>query len=204
MCSYFLEHPEELTRIVRNAAALRFGIPLAALRWAASQAKGRRAPTDITIEAAPPGIRVAATVPLMGTEVRASALVVVDDIQLNADELRVELRVTEVDLTLVEGGESPLAALVQSGALDLSKLGNLIGAMPRRPDFLLEADGDRIVLDLKKHPLMQGPRAEKLLGLITPLLTITAVSTAEEHLDVELSLLQRGLGAAVASWKTLF
>ncbi len=202
-CSYLVEHPEELARIVRNAVELRFGIPLAALRWAASQAAGRRAPTDVVIEAAPPGIRVAGTVAVMGSKVRASALIFVDDIRVTPDELRVELRLAEVSLVLIEGDESPLAALVNSGALDLSKLGNLVGAFPRKPAFLLEAHDDRIVLDLKRHPALQGARAERLLALITPLVTITAVKTAAEHLDVELGVLREGLGAAVASWRNL-
>lgn len=204
VCSFFVEHPEELTRIVRNAAGLRFGVPLAALRWAATQAKGHRAPSDVTIEAAPPGIRIGGTILLMGAKVRGSALIEVESIRLNSYEFRLELRVTEVVLSLASEGDSPLAALVRSGALDLSKIGNLVGAMPRRPAYLLEAEGERIVLDLKRHPALQGPKAERMLGLITPLVTITGVSSAHEHLDVEFGVLRNGLSAAVASWKSWF
>jgi hypothetical protein len=201
--NYLVEHPDELVRIVRNAASLRFGVPLAALRWIAARAGGRRAPTDLAIEAVPPGIRVGATLELMGARVRASALVFVDGIRLCSDELRLELRVVEVALVLLNESASPLAALIRSGALDLTKPGNLVAVMPRRPDFLVEAKGDRIVLDLKRHAAFSGRRVETLLGLITPLVTVTGVASDREHLDVELGVLDQGVGAAVASWRSL-
>jgi hypothetical protein len=151
----------------------------------------------------PPGIRVGATLELRGARVRASALVFVDGIRLSSDELRLELRVAEVALVLLNESASPLAALIRSGALDLTKPGNLVAVMPRRPDFLVEAKGDRIVLDLKRHAAFSGRRMETLLSLITPLVTVTGVATDREHLDVELGVLDQGVGAAVASWRSL-
>jgi hypothetical protein len=37
--SYLRTHPEELGRAVRSALGLRFGVPLAALRWLGLQAE---------------------------------------------------------------------------------------------------------------------------------------------------------------------
>jgi hypothetical protein len=152
----------------------------------------------------PPGIRIAASVELMGAKMRAGALIFVEQIRLGTDELRIELRVSDVSLRLLERSDSPLAALIQSGALDLEKLGNLVAVMPRRPAFLVDASGDRIVIDLKRHPAFSGERVERLLGLITPLVTVTGVQTDLEHLDVELGVLSRGVAGAVASWRALF
>jgi hypothetical protein len=201
--SYLVENPDELVRVVRNAASLKFGVPLAALRWLAAQAGGRHAPTDVEIEAVPPGIRVRATLEIMGARVRAGALIFVDGVQLDATALRLELRFSDVQLVLLEESKSPLAALIQSGALDLTKFGNLVAVMPRRPAFLVEAKGDRVVVDLKRHKAFKGARVETLLRLITPLVTVTGVATDPEHLDVELGLFERGVAAAVASWRSL-
>jgi hypothetical protein len=201
--SYLVEHPDELVRILRNAASLRFGVPLAALRWVAARAGGRHAPTDVRIEAVPPGIRVGATLPIMGALVRASALIFVDGVRLGPSELRLELRFTDVELELLEHSKSPLASLLRSGALDLTKLGNLVAVMPRRPAFLVEAEGDRIVIDLKRHPAFQGARTETLLALITPLVTVTGVATDSEHVDVELGVLEQGAAAAIAAWRSI-
>jgi hypothetical protein len=200
---YLVEHPDELVRIAKKAVALEFGVPLSALRWAVSKAAGDKAPADLTLEAVPPGVRIGATVALMGARLRASALVNIETIRIDRDELRLEVRVSEVSLTLLNSSSSPLAALIQSGALDLTKIGNLVAVMPRRPAFLVEAKDDRIVLDLKRHPAFSGQRVERILGLVTPLVTVTGVATDLEHLDVKFGVLNQGLGVAVSAWRGL-
>jgi hypothetical protein len=201
--SYLVQHPEELIRMLRNASLLKLGVPLAALRWAAARSKGNALPRDVTLEAAPPGLRIGMTVDAMGTGLRVSALVFIEQIRLDAEELRLELRVSEVRLSLLGASNSPLAALIQSGALDLSKIGNLVAVMPRRPAFLVEAKGERIVLDLKRIPALSGQLVEKVLGLVTPLVTIKGVATDLEHLDVEFGVLSGGVAGAVGAWKEI-
>ena len=201
--AYLMEHPNELARIVKNAAELKLGVPLAALRWLATRIPGRRAPTDVLIEAVPPGVRITATLELMGAEVRASGLLFVEDVQVDPETLRVEVRLADVSLNLLGDSPSPLGALISSGALDLSKLGNLVGAFPRRPPFILEAKDDRIVLDLKRHPALQGGRAELFLALVTPLVTVTGVRADTEHLDVEFGVLRDGFGGVMNTWRSL-
>lgn len=200
--NYLLDNPRELLRVVRNAASSRVGVPLAALRWVAARA-GRRAPTDIEIEAVPPGIRIGATLELMGARLRASGIVFVEGVQLGPEQLRIELRFAEAQLDLLNETDSPLAALIRSGALDLTKLGNLVSVMPRRPKFLVEAKDDRVVLDLKRHPALAGHRVGTLVALLTPLITVTGVTSDAEHVDLELGVLERGLTAALASWRAL-
>lgn len=194
---YLAQHPDELTRIARNAAARKVGVPLAALRWLVTRGKGRRLPTDVVVEAVPPGIRLGATLELMGATLRASSVVFVEGVRLSSDELRFELRFSEAEVSLLDQSSSPLAALIRSGALDLTKLGNLVAVMPRRPAFLVEAKGDRVVVDLKRHPALSSERAELLLRLITPVITVTGVGTAPEHLELELALFERGVRAAI-------
>lgn len=196
---YLAEHPEELVRIARKALALRVGVPLAAVRWVAARGKGRRLPKDVVVEAVPPGVRVAATVEVMGARLRASSVIFVEQLRLSARELVVELRFSEVELNLLGESSSPLAALLRSGALDLSKLGNLMAFMPRRPDYIVEARGDRIVFDLKRHPAFSTERADLLLRLITPIVTVREVGTENEHLDVKLAVFENGVRSAVAS-----
>jgi hypothetical protein len=200
---YLAEHPDELVRIAKNALTLRVGVPLAALRWVAARGKGRRLPTDVVVEAVPPGIRLGATLEVMGTRLRASSVIFVEQLRVSAQELRIELRFSEVQLDLLGESSSPLAALLRSGALDLTKLGNLMKFMPRRPEYIVEAKGDRIVLDLKKHPALATARADLLLRLITPIVTITEVGTDREHLDLKLSVFEDGVRAALAGFVEL-
>jgi len=208
--SYLFQHPDELIRLLRNAALFKLGVPLAALRWAAARSnkqangapagKGMR---DVSLEAVPPGLRVGLSVELMGTPLRVSAVLFIEHVQLSPEELRVELRVNEVQLTLLGQSDSPLAALIRSGALDLGKIGNLVAVMPRRPAFLVEAKDDRIVLDLKRHRAFSSRRLQKLVGLLTPLITVKAVATDQEHLDVQFDLLRGGVSGAVDAWKSI-
>jgi hypothetical protein len=194
---YLLSHPEEVLRFLKNALFLRVGVPLDALRWFAEQAKGRKAPKDVQIEAVPPGVRVGATVDAMGAIVRASGVVYIDDIRLNAKELRFDLRLADVSATVLEDNDSLVATLLRSGNLDLSKPGNLVKYLPKRPPVLVEAEDDRISLDLMKLPALQNQKAERLIAMITPFISVGQVCTDWEHLDVVFRPFQDGLANAL-------
>lgn len=199
-------HPEEILRALKNLIALRLGVPLAALRWMASQRR-RKGPQEIEIEAVPPGIRVAANIDLMGTPVRAGATVFVERVTANEAEFLVEVRVADVKMKVLDDTiESPVAALLRSGALDLSKPGNLVAYMPKRPALLVEAKGDRVVVDLFKLPkLAKSARARKVLSLLQPLITVGAIRTDPAgHLDVEFRPFPEGIGNVVQLLRSRF
>ncbi len=199
---YMKKHPGEAVRAVRNVSELRFGLPIAALRWFASRVRGKKAPKDVQVDAAPPGIRAGATIDLMGTEVRATSTVVIENVAINADELRFEVRISDVQMEVLgdNADASPIAALLKSGALDLSKPGNLAAYMPKRPEMLVEAVDDLVVLDLMKHPKIAGnPTVRAAIAAITPVLSIRAIETDSEHLDVLLQLSPSGVSEAVAA-----
>lgn len=202
---YLKKHPEEVLRAVKNALVLRFGVPIDALRWAAGQVSGPKAPKDVEIEAVPPGIRFAATVKEMGATVRASAVVFIDRVSLNDEELRFEIRLDDVSATVLEdNGASPVATLLKSGALDLSKPGNLAAYMPKRPPMLVEAEDDRIVLDIMKHPkLSKGGKIQAAVAAVTALTSIRAIETDWDHLDVSFSAFPRGVGDFLAAARSV-
>src|SRR5215472_3139052 len=150
---YVRKNPDELVRAALNAPALRFGVPIAALRWLSAQAKlPKKAPRDIDIGSAPPAIRIALSVDAMGTPVRATAAIRVDEIDLSSQAMRVGLKLSDVKLALLGDSDAPVATLIKSGALDLSKPGNLVKFLPKRPPAIVEAEGDRIVVDLLEVP----------------------------------------------------
>jgi hypothetical protein len=196
---YLRDHPEELLRALRNLLALRFGVPIDALRFFAGRAKGKKAPKDLLLEAVPPGLRVGATIDLMGTPVRAGADIFIERVSITPDELRFEIRLDKVSLKVADDApESPIAALLRSGALDLSKPGNLAAYMPKRPALLVEAKDDRVVIDLMRHPkIAKNPRAIRTVALLAPLLTVAGIESDSEHLDVALRVFPEGLREAV-------
>jgi hypothetical protein len=198
---YIRRNPDELVRAVVNAAGLRFGIPLAALRYLSSQAKlPRKAPQDIDIGSSPPALRISLSVDAMGTALRASAAIKVDEIDLSPEAMRIGLKLSDVKLALIGDSNAPVATLIKSGALDLSKPGNLVKFLPKRPPAIVDAEEDRVVVDLMKVPAIAGNDIlRRALAIVTPVMSVRAVETDRDHLYVALRASPRGLPRALAA-----
>lgn len=199
--SFLRSHPDEVTRLFRNALGLRFGVPVAGLKWLASQGGddpgGGRGPQDVVIDTDPPGIRVAATLELMGTVVRADTRVFIDSIVMSAEQLRLEVRLEKTNMQVLDDAETPVAALIKSGALDLTKSGNLAAHMPGLGALLGESTGNKLVIDLLKHPKLGKNRlVRRALGLVSSVVTVHGVESDDSHIDVVLRAFPRGVGGA--------
>ena len=203
---YVRRNPDEILKAALNATALRFGVPIAALRWLSSRASlPKRAPRDIDIGSAPPALRLSLSIEAMGTPLRASAAIRVDEIDLSPDAMRVGLRLSDVKLALLAESETAVATLIKSGALDLSKPGNLVKYLPKRPPAIVEANDDRIVVDLLKVPALSGNgRLRRALAIVTPIIGIRAVETDRDHLYVALRTIPKGLPQALAAIRAAF
>lgn len=200
---YVRNNPDEVVRAAVNATGLRFGVPIATLRWFAGQIKGAKAPKDVEISSAPPALKFSAVVDAMGTAVRASASIKIDEVTITPDSLRIGVRLRDVKLALVGESESPVATLIKSGALDLSKPGNLVKFIPKRPPAVVEAEGDRVVVDLMKVPkLANDPRIKRALAVLSPVLGIRAIETDRDHLYVKLRATPAGLPEALGKLRT--
>ncbi|HVW26414.1 MAG TPA: hypothetical protein VHC69_13690 [Polyangiaceae bacterium] len=191
-------HPEDLLGAALDAVALKLTVPLDALRFLASRINGRSAPEDLEIVAVPPGVRVGATVTAMKTRLRASGTLLVDEMRVGPTEMRFSVRLRHVSLAVIGASESPVATLVNSGALDLSRPGKLVASLPKRPPFVVEADGDRLVIDLMRDPKL-ARRLRRTAALVTPLLTVTAIESKGDALTLQLACLPDGVMAAVDS-----
>ncbi len=204
---YVRKNPDEVVRAAVNATGLRFGVPLASLRWLASQVQGsgKKAPKDVEIASVPPALKLSATVDAMGTPIRATASIKIDEVTIAPDTLRIGVRLRDVKLQVTDdNAESPVATLIKSGALDLSKPGNLVKFIPKKPPMIVESDGDRIVLDLMKIPKLAGdPRVKKILGILSPVLGIRSIETDKDHLYVKLRASPAGLPEAIAKVKDI-
>jgi hypothetical protein len=201
---YLKEHPEEIVRALRGALGLRFGVPLDALRYLARELTGgKKLPRDIELDSAPPGLRVAMTVEAAGSTLRVSQIIYIEEVNVAVDEVRVALRIAELAVKVLEGFQTPVAALVQSGALDLSKPGNLVAFIPKRPALIVDAKDDRIVLDLMKVPkLAENPKFKKALAVATPVLGVRGIRSKDDHLDVYFKASLSGLPVAISAART--
>lgn len=202
--NYLKDHPEELVRAMKGALGLRVGVPLDALRYLARELTGgKKAPKDIEIDSAPPGVRIAMTVEAVGSVLRVSLVLFVEEVHITGEEIRVSARVADLALKVLDGFQTPVAALVQSGALDLSKPGNLVAFIPKRPAMIVDAKDDRIVIDAMKLPkLAQNDKVRRLLSIATPVLNVRAIRSKDDHLDVHLKASLSGLPVAFAAART--
>jgi hypothetical protein len=193
--AYLRQHPQELLLVARKAGRMRLGVPISALRWAATQFQG--GVRDIEFEPIPPGMRVTATLEEMGTTLRCSAVLTVERIATSPTEIRLEMQLADVSVRLLdEQGKTPLAALIRSGALDLSKVTSLVAHLPTRPAILVDAVGDRLVVDLMRLPQFdRDDRLRRIWGGLSSLLAVETLQTDDTHLDVGFKALPRGIKA---------
>jgi hypothetical protein len=202
---FVLKNPAAMFNIARHALGLKVAVPLDALRWfIANTPPGRQAPQDVTVMARPPAINIGASVDLMGTPVRASASIRIEELQVAPEQLRVKVKLSNVDLKLLGDSFTPVAGLIKSGALDLSKPGNLAKFMPKRPDVLVEAQDDYIVLDLMKNPkIRQNDRVRRVLETLTPVVNVTSIETDGDMLLIGLRATPLGFPRALNAARQL-
>ncbi|MFW5875557.1 MAG: hypothetical protein ACOCXM_02350 [Myxococcota bacterium] len=196
---YLSNHPEEFGRAVRSAFGLRVGVPLPALRYLGAELEKQGKVSDLKIDAVPPGIRVSGDADLMHTPVRAGAVVYVERLSITGEEMKLTIRLEDVSLKLNGDSQSPVAALLKSGALDVSRPGDLAAGMPL-PPVVAEARDNRITLDFMRDPkLARNELVRALLSLVTSFVTLRSVETDDNHLDIGFRALPQGVfGAASA------
>ena len=197
---YFQKNPDELRRIVRNAFGLRLSVPLDAIRWLAEQAVSKGAAAKIEVESLPPGFKISAELEAMKTPVRAGAVIYIERVRVSGTELRIEVRLQDVTLKLAGESFTPVALLIKSGALDLTRPGNFVRHAPNLPAFLIEAHDNKIVLDFMKHPaIANNPLARGLISALTSVVTLHGVETDEGHVDVMFRAFPDGVRHAAKS-----
>ena len=114
--------------------------------------------------------------------------------------MRLTLRLADVDMRVLDESVTPISGLIKSGALDLSKPGNLANFMPKKPPVLIEAHDDLLVLDLMKDPKIAGnTRLRALLGRLTPVVNVSALKTDGDFLIVAFKATPLGIPRALSA-----
>ena len=193
---YLRRHPEEIGRAVRGAFGLRFGVPMAAFHWLADELLNK-GDAKVAIDAAPPGLRLAGIFDAMDTKLDAKATIIIDRVRITADELRIDVRLEDIDVKILSDKKTQISALIRSGALDVSRPGDLMRELPDIPEFIVDCDGNRIGVDLAKHPQLRSNDAvRKAIATVASLVTIDSIQTDDSHFEVKLRALPRGVVVA--------
>jgi hypothetical protein len=202
---FIAKNPTTMLSMARHALGMRIAVPLDALRWFISNTPpSKKAPQDVTITPRPPAIGLGATVDLMGTTVRAGASIRVDKIEVGEETFKVSLRLSDVTMKVLGESSTPVAGLIKSGALDLSKPGNLAKFMPKKSPVLVEAHDDVIVLDLMQDAkIAANERVRGLLGTLTPVVQVSGMTTEGDFLILQLRASPFGLPRALNAARML-
>lgn len=202
---YIQQNPRILLEVAMNATGMKVTVPLSVLRYFGEKlGESKKGPKDIVVEAVPPGLRVSATVNAMGTGLRVGATIAVNEVNLDEKEFKMDVQLTNVVLRVEGESDSPVAALVKSGALDLSRPGNLAKYLPNRPKLIVEANGDHLVLDLMREPkFTENPNVSKILGLLVPVLGLKSIGTEGDALVIALTPKPEGLPKVVEAVRNL-
>jgi hypothetical protein len=196
---YLRRKPQEVTRVLWNLLGLRVGVPLDAVRWLLERAAKSGQLKDPVLTEVPPGIRFTASLEAMKTPLRASAVVYIDRMVIASTQIRIELRLEEIWVEVQGDAVGPVAALLKSGALDLSKPGNLAKYLPL-PPTVVETRDNKIVLDLMKDPKIgKNPVVIRALSLVTPVVTAYGLETDDDHLEVMFRPLPDGILPAASA-----
>ncbi|CAN5204764.1 hypothetical protein BH11MYX1_BH11MYX1_49020 [soil metagenome] len=200
-----VKNPTTMLSMARHALGMRIAVPLDSLRWfIANTPPSKKAPQDITITPRPPAIGLGATIDLMGTTVRAGASVRIEQIEVTDHKFKVTLRISDVTMKVLGESFTPVAGLIKSGALDLSKPGNLAKFMPKKPPVLVEAHDDIVVLDLMQNPkFAENDKVRGLLGTVTPVIQVSGLSTEGDFLILQLRASPFGLPRAISAARLL-
>ena len=190
---YVRRNPLSLISAVREAARLRLTVPLDLVRWGLGRIKSDKV-GDFTVAASPPGIEIGLVAQVMGNGIRVGGVVTIDEVAFTAESLRLAIRLNGLRVEPTSSGSGPIQALLASGAIDLSKPGNLVTFLPKRPAMLVEAEGDRLVFDLLKIPaLAKNATLRRALGALAPVLSVREAVVQGDELLVGLRISPSGL-----------
>jgi hypothetical protein len=200
-----VKNPATMLSMARHALGMRIAVPLDTLRWfIANTPPSKKAPQDITITPRPPAIGLGATIDLMGTTVRAGASIRIEQIEVSDQKFKVTLRLGDVTMKVLGESFTPVAGLIKSGALDLSKPGNLAKFMPKKPAVLVEAHDDVIVLDLMQNPkFAENDKVRGVLGTLTPVVQVSGMTTEGDFLILQLRASPFGIPRALNAARQL-
>ncbi|HSN83979.1 MAG TPA: hypothetical protein VLS88_15465 [Polyangiales bacterium] len=197
MVSRFQLDPVRALRFVVDALRGRLSVSLALIRGRLALFSDKVA---LEVEAVSPGLRVRGEALALGAPIAFSARIDVDGVHVDGPRRTVRIRLSEVELSTPPDAPGPLADAVRKGMIDTDNPATLIGNMMPSPDFIVEARGRDIVVDLMRIPaIARDPRLRSALALASSYLGVTGIFVADDAIVLQLGALPGGPKEAALS-----
>ncbi|MGB5702740.1 MAG: hypothetical protein WBM48_07980 [Polyangiales bacterium] len=189
--------PGQAARLVMQALAGRISIPLSAVR---DRLIGISEKVEIDIAEAPPGLRVRGQAHALGAPIAFSTRIEAKGVDVQGERRTVRIRLSEVALATDDDAPGPLADAIRNGMIDTANPATLIGNMISLPDMIVEAEGQDIVVDLMKVPVIA--RDETLRAAVaaaTSYLCVTGIEVADDSILLKIGVFPGGPKEAALS-----
>lgn len=154
----------------------------------------------ITLEAASPGLRIRGSAHALGAPISFAARIDADGVHVEGEQRTIRVTLSEVELSTTEDAPGPLADAIRDGMIDIENPATLIGNMMSLPDFIVEAEGRTVVIDLMRVPaLAKDDVTRAAVAAATSYLCVKDIRVAENSIDLQLGLLPGGAREAALS-----
>jgi len=184
-------------RFVVNALQGRLSVPLWVIRSRLASLSDRVA---LQIEAVSPGLRVRGEAHALGAPIAFAARIDADGVHVDGQRRTVRIRLSEVELSTPPDAPGPLAEAIRKRMIDTDNPATLIGNMMPLPDFIVEASGRDVVIDLTRIPAIErDPRLRSALALASSYLGVTGIIVADDAIVLQLGVLPGGPKEAAIS-----
>lgn len=189
--------PALALRLATSALTGRISIPLSLLRARVAQMSGK---ATIMLEAASPGLRVRGEAHALGAPISFAARIDADGVHVEGEQRTIRITLSEVELATTDDAPGPLAEAIRDGMIDTHNPATLVGNMMSLPDFIVEAEGRTVVIDLMRIPaLAKDEMVRATVAAATSYLGINDIRVSEDSIDLQLGLLPGGPREAALS-----
>lgn len=189
--------PARALRLVTQALAGRISIPLSLLRDRVGQISDK---VTLAIEPASPGLHIRGEARALGAPISFAARVDVDGVQVEGQQRTIRITLSEVELATNDDAPGPLADAIRQGMIDTGSPATLIGNMISLPDFIVEAQGQTVVIDLMRiPPLAKDEIVRAVVEAATSYLCVRQILVGDDAIDFRLGLLPGGPKEAALS-----
>lgn len=189
--------PTQVLRLATGALGGRISIPLSVIRARVAQMSGK---ATITLEAASPGLRIRGEAHALGAPISFAARVDADGVHVEGEERTIRITLSEVELSTTDGAPGPLAEAIRDGMIDTQNPATLVGNLMSLPDFIVEAEGRTVVIDLMRIPaLAKDEVVRATVAAATSYLCVKSIRVNEDSIDLRLGLLPGGPREAALS-----
>ena len=136
----------------------------------------------------------------LGAPIAFAARIDAEGVHLVDEQRTVRLTLSDVELSTAPDAPGPLADAIREGQIDTDNPATLIGNMVSLPNFIVEAEGRTVVIDLLRIPAFEDDDVlRSAIAAATSYVCINDIVVGKDAIDLHLGVLPGGVKEAALS-----